>query len=132
MDAYLTAYSAQNMEGLLKLFWMEDPGFYFLGTGVDEKASTKAELEKIFQSHFHQGKALAAKAEYAYVQIDPPFACLVGELMFRISLKHQGELLMTPRFSVVCRQIGSGWRIQQFHCSMPWLEQPLNLAFPPS
>lgn len=132
IDGYLNAYSAQDIEGLLKLFCREDPGFYFIGTGTDEKASTQAELEQIFRSHFSQGKALSSKAEYTCIQIDPPFSCVIGEFMMRIALKHQGELLMSPRFSAVLRQVGSSWKIQQLHCSMPWLEQPLNLAFPPS
>lgn len=132
IDRYLSAYSAQNIEALLKLFYLEEPGFYFLGTGVDEKASTKKDLIKIFHSHFRQGKALAAKFDYACIQIDPPIAYIVGEFTFRIALKKQGELVMTPRFSAVLRQVGLSWLIQQLHCSMPWLEQPLNLAFPPS
>ncbi len=132
IDRYLSAYSAQNMEGLLQVFLIEDPGFYFLGTGVDERASTKVELEQIFQLHFSQAKALAAKAEYMSVYVHPPFAFLVGEFMFRIGFQEQGELVFTPRFSAVLRQVGSNWLIQQLHYSVPWLEQPLNLAFPVS
>lgn len=130
IDRYLSAYSAQNIEALLKLFDLSSPNFYFLGTGVDEKASTRPELKKIFQSHFGQGKALSAKAEYACLQIDPPFACVIGEFILRIGLKTEGELLLIPRFSAVLKQVGPSWLIQQLHCSMPWLEQPLNLAFP--
>jgi uncharacterized protein (TIGR02246 family) len=127
MQEYATAYRNRDIKGLLAVFSPEICGF---GSGPDEVVlGIDAFVNQVTRD---MSQATINGVVFTDTQIfgEGRVAWLMTKSA--ISFTHAGEKMQTMqgRSTMVMRNTGSRWKIEQFHFSMPYGGQSEGRSFP--
>jgi len=127
MLEYATAYKNRDIKGLLAVFSPDICGF---GSGPDEVVlGIDAFVRQVKRD---MGQATVNGVVFTDTQIfgEGRIAWLMTKTAISFTLPGQKEQTMQGRSTMVMRNTGSRWKIEQFHFAIPYGGQGEGQSFP--
>lgn len=127
INNYLRAYQKQDMAKVMASF---ADNAVLLGTGGDEVALNKQQIEKMYQRDFAQAGNVDIKVKRISFNEINNIAFATYLLYMTADVKGGEPFIGTLRFTVALNRDHHKWRIVQGHFSLPPENQKLGEAFP--
>jgi class 3 adenylate cyclase/ketosteroid isomerase-like protein len=120
-------YGASDVDGVMALIF--DEAAMAVGTGVDEVALGSADVRRMIARDVSEVDSVSFRIDNLRVSVFGEAAFTYADVVFVASV--DGELLRFPaRTTFGLVRDGDGWRIAQFHTSMPYGDQTPGRSFP--
>ncbi len=120
-------YGAMDADGVVAAFVGEDT--VVVGTGVDEVRFGLAEVRAQVERDMSQADELALGVENLSVKVFGDAAFAYGDVTFTGSAGG-ASFEIAARWTTGLVRTSDGWRIAQFHLSVPYGEQAEGESFP--
>ena len=127
MQAYATAYKKKDIRTLSALFAPEISGF---GSGPDEVVLDRKDFSGQIKRDLSQ--VTSVSLEYTGMKIfgEGRIAWVTTGCNYYFTIKPGITHVLTGRMTIVLRNNGKRWIIEQMHFSMPYGEQAAGQSFP--
>jgi len=127
INNYGTAYQKKDQKALLALF---SPGISGFGSGPDEVILDRQDFIRQIKRDLSQ--ATIVSFEFADTKIfgDGRIAWVTSRSTIIFTIEGTKKQTMNGRTTMVLRNTGSRWVIEQVHFSMPYSEQSPGQSFP--
>ena len=127
MQQYATAYRNKDIHALNALFSPTISGF---GSGPDEVIRNHKEFSRQIARDLSQATSIALDFSDTEIAGEGPVAWVMTRCAFSFTLAGSGKQTLHGRITMVVRNTGSRWLIEQIHFSMPYGEQAEGQSFP--
>ncbi len=124
---YGSAYQKKDIKALLTIFSPEISGF---GSGPDEVVLNKKDFTRQIKRDLSQAKSISVKFSEMKIFGEGRIAWVTSKSNITFTLDGTKKQTMSGRSTIVLRNTGSRWVIEQVHFSMPYLEQSAGQSFP--
>ena len=127
MEKYATAYRKKDIKALSALFSPEITGF---GSGPDEIISDHTDFIRQIKRDMSQATILAVEFTDRKIFGDGRVAWATSKSAITFTVDGSAKQTLYGRSTMVLRNTGSRWVIEQLHFSMPYGEQAEGQSFP--
>ena len=127
MQQYVTAYRNRDVKGLLAVFSPDICGF---GSGPDEVVLGIDAFVRQVTRDMNQATVNAVDFSDTQVFGEGRVAWLMTKTAITFTVPGAKKETMHGRSTMVMRNTGSRWKIEQFHFSMPYGGQSTGQSFP--
>lgn len=127
MDTYSTAFQENDFEGIMAIFSPEIRGF---GSGADEVFIGHESLARQFKRDMSQADIEAVEFTETQINGEGPVAWVMTLNSVTFTLPGSGRETINGRSTMVLRNTGKKWLIEQIHFSVPFAEQSEGQSFP--
>ncbi len=127
MQKYGTAYQKKDLKELSALFSRDITGF---GSGPDEVIADHAGFLRQMKRDISQATILAFEFSDRKIFGDGRVAWATSKSTITFTTDGDGKQVLQGRSTMVLRNTGSRWLIEQLHFSMPYGEQSAGQSFP--
>ena len=124
---YGSAYQKKDITALLTLFSPEISGF---GSGPDEIVLNKKDFTRQIKRDLSQAKSISVKFTEMHIFGEGRIAWVTSKSTITFTLEGTKKQTISGRSTIVVRNTGNRWVIEQVHFSMPYLEQSAGQSFP--
>ena len=124
---YGTAYQKKDIKGLLALFSPEISGF---GSGPDEVVLNRKDFTRQMKRDLSQATSVSLEFPGLKIFGEGRVAWVTSGCDFTFMVEGRKKQTMSGRTTMVLRNRGSRWLIEQIHFSMPYVEQAPGQSFP--
>jgi ketosteroid isomerase-like protein len=125
-QTYADAYCGKNIDALMELFDDGDDSSV-IGTGQNERCSTREQVRELFQRNF--AEATATRFEFDRTHVIVNVGVIAATLVIHLDV--QGQQMRVPlRWTVAAVRTGHGWLWLHRHASSPASGQPDGAAYP--
>ena len=127
MNAYGTAYRKKDIQGMLAIFSPEICGY---GSGPDEVIRGREDFLRQIRRDMSQADVLAVEFTDTKISGEGRVAWVVTRSSITFAVGGAAQQTMHGRSTMVLRNTGSRWLIEQIHFSMPYGGQSTGQSFP--
>ncbi|MFA6362757.1 nuclear transport factor 2 family protein [Methanoregula sp.] len=127
MQQYVMAYRNKDVKGLLAVF---SPGICGFGSGPDEVVQNINDFIRQITRDMSQATVNAVDFSDTVIFGEGRVAWLMTETVITFTLPGAKKQTMHGRSTMVMRNTGSRWKIEQYHFSMPYGGQSSGQSFP--
>ncbi|ACL16135.1 conserved hypothetical protein [Methanosphaerula palustris E1-9c] len=127
MDAYATAYRTKDFQEMMAIFSPEISGF---GSGPDEVIENRQDFIRQIRRDMSQATVLAVDFSDTKIAGDGTVAWVTTRSSITFTAGESPAQIMHGRSTMVLKNTGSRWSIEQIHFSMPYGEQSAGQSFP--
>jgi uncharacterized protein (TIGR02246 family) len=127
MDTYSTAFQENDFEGIMAIFSPEVRGF---GSGADEDFIGHEALAKQFKRDMSQAAVNAVEFTETQIDGEGPVAWVMTLNAETFTVPGSETQTINGRSTMVLRNTGDRWLIEQIHFSVPSAEQSEGQSFP--
>lgn len=127
MEQYATAYRMKDIRAFSRLFSHDITGF---GSGPDEIITNHAGLIRQIRRDMGQADVLSVVFSDRQIFGDGQVAWETSRTAITFTLGGSSKQTIHGRSTMVLRNTGSRWLIEQLHFSMPFGEQSAGQSFP--
>ena len=127
MHNYGKAYQNKDVKALLALFSPEISGF---GSGPDEVVLDRQDFTRQIKRDLSQATILLVKFNPMKILGEGRIAWVTSRNEITFKVEGKKKQTMSGRSTMLLRNTGSRWVIEQFHFSMPLVEQSPGQSFP--
>ncbi len=127
MQQYATTYRNKDIRGLLAVF---SPGICGFGSGPDEVIHNQDEFIRQIRRDTSQATVNAVEFSDTQISGEGRVAWLMTKSAITFTVPGAGKQTMQGRSTMVMRDTGSRWVIEQIHFSMPYGGQSTGQSFP--
>lgn len=120
MEQYATAYEQKDIRAFSALFSREITGF---GSGPDEVIANHPAFIRQIKRDMSQADILAVEFFDRQIFGDGRVAWVTSKNTIRFMIDGTIKQMIQGRSTMVLRNTGSRWLIEQIHFSMPYVEQ---------
>ena len=124
---YGMAYQKKDIKGLLALFSPEISGF---GSGPDEVVLNRKDFTRQMKRDLSQVTSVSLEFPGLKIFGEGRVAWVTSGCGFTFTVEGRKKQTMSGRMTMVLRNTGSRWLIEQIHFSMPNVEQAPGQSFP--
>jgi len=124
---YGTAYQKKDIKALLALFSPDISGF---GSGPDEIVRDRKDFTRQIKRDLSQATSVSVKFSEVKIFGEGRIAWVTSRSNITFTLEGTKKQTMSGRSTIVLRNTGSRWVIEQVHFSMPYIEQSPGQSFP--
>ena len=124
---YGTAYQKKDIKALLALFSPEISGF---GSGPDEVVLNRKDFTRQMKRDLSQVTSVSLEFPGLKIFGEGRVAWVTSGCGFTFTVEGRKKQTMSGRMTMVLRNRGSRWLIEQVHFSMPNVEQAPGQSFP--
>ena len=124
---YGTAYQKKDIKALLALFSPEISGF---GSGPDEVVLNLKDFTRQMKRDLSQATSVSLEFPGLKIFGEGRVAWITSGCGFTFTVEGRKKQTMSGRMTMVLRNTGSRWLIEQIHFSMPNVEQAPGQSFP--
>ncbi|MDO9035463.1 MAG: nuclear transport factor 2 family protein [Methanoregula sp.] len=124
---YGTAYQKKDIKALLALF---SPGISGFGSGPDEVVLDRKDFTRQIKRDLSQATSVFVKFTEVKIFGEGRIAWVTSRSNISFTLEGTKKQTMSGRSTMVLRNTGSRWVIEQVHFSMPYIEQSPGQSFP--
>jgi len=124
---YGTAYQKKDIKALLALFSPEISGF---GSGPDEVVLDRKDFTRQMKRDLSQVTSVSLEFPGLKISGEGRVAWVTSGCGFTFTVAGSKKQTMSGRMTMVLRNTGSRWLIEQIHFSMPNVEQAPGQSFP--
>lgn len=127
MEVYATAFQENDFEGIMAIFSPAVRGF---GSGADEDFIGREALARQFKRDMSQ--AAVDSVEFTETQIDGegPVAWVMTMNSVSFTVPGSERQTIDGRSTMVLKNTGGRWLIEQIHFSVPFAKQEEGQSFP--
>jgi len=127
MQQYGMAYQKKDVKALSALFSPEITGF---GSGPDEVISNHTDFIRQIKRDISQATVLSFEFSDRKIFGDGRIAWATSKSTITFTIDGTTKQAICGRSTMVLRNTGSRWLIEQLHFSMPYSEQSSGQSFP--
>ena len=127
IQAYATAYKKKDIMTLSALFSPDISGF---GSGPDEVIANHSDFIRQIQRDMSQATILSVEFTDRKIFGDGRIAWATSKSAIAFAINGSKKQVLQGRSTMVLRNTGSRWLIEQLHFSMPYGEQSAGQSFP--
>ncbi len=127
MEAYATAYRKKDVKTLSAIF---APGISGFGSGPDEVISNHNDFIRQIKRDMNQATVLSVEFSDRKISGDGRVAWATSKSTITFTVDGTKKQTMQGRSTMVLRNTGSRWLIEQLHFSMPYGGQSEGQSFP--
>ena len=127
MQQYGTAYQKKDLKALSALF---SPGITGFGSGPDEVIADHASFILQMKRDISQATILSFEFSDRTISGDGRVAWATSKSTIAFTVDGSKKQVLQGRSTMVLRNTGSRWLIEQLHFSMPCDEQSAGQSFP--
>jgi ketosteroid isomerase-like protein len=127
MEQYATAYEQKDIRSFSALFSQEITGF---GSGPDEVIANHPGFIRQIKRDMSQADILTVEFSDRQIYGDGRVAWVTSKNTIRFTIDGTIKQTIQGRSTMVLRNTGSRWLIEQIHFSMPYGEQVVGHSFP--
>jgi ketosteroid isomerase-like protein len=127
MQQYATAYQKKDIRTLSAIFSPDISGF---GSGPDEVILNHQDFIRQIKRDMSQGNVLSVEFSDRNICGDGRVAWVTSKSTIMFMISGSKKQALCGRSTMVLRNTGSRWVIEQFHFSMPYGEQSVGQSFP--
>jgi ketosteroid isomerase-like protein len=127
MLAYGTAYRKKDFGGMMEIFSPEICGF---GSGPDEVIRNHRDFIRQIRRDMGQATVLAVDFSETGIHGDGRVAWVMTRTAITFTAGGSPVQSLNGRSTMVMRNTGSRWLIEQIHFSMPYGDQSAGQSFP--
>ena len=127
MQEYGTAYEKKDLKALSALFSNEITGF---GSGPDEVITDHSSFIRQMKRDISQATILSFEFSDRKIFGDGRVAWATSKSTITFTVDGAKKQVLRGRSTMVLRDTGSRWLIEQLHFSMPYGEQSAGQSFP--
>ncbi|MFA4826364.1 MAG: nuclear transport factor 2 family protein [Methanoregula sp.] len=127
MQQYGMAYQKKDVKVLSALFSPEITGF---GSGPDEVISNHTDFIRQIKRDISQATVLSFEFSDRKIFGDGRIAWATSKSTITFTIDGTTKQVIRGRSTMVLRNTGSRWLIEQLHFSMPYSEQSAGQSFP--
>jgi len=124
---YATAYQKKDIKALMALF---SPGISGFGSGPDEVVLDRKDFNRQIKRDLSQATSVFVKFTEMKIFGEGRIAWVTSRSNITFTLEGTKKETMSGRSTMVLRNTGSRWVIEQVHFSMPYIEQAPGQSFP--
>lgn len=124
---YGTAYRKKDIKALLALF---SPGISGFGSGPDEVILDRTDFTRQIKRDLSQATILSVEFSGMKIFGEGRIAWVTSRSSITFTIDGTKKQTMNGRTTMVLRNTGSRWVIEQVHFSMPYVEQSPGQSFP--
>ena len=124
---YSMAYQKKDIKALLALCSPEISGF---GSGPDEVVLDRKDFTRQIKRDLSQATSVSVKFTGQKIFGEGRIAWVTSKSNITFTLEGIKKQIMSGRSTMVLRNTGSRWIIEQVHFSMPYIEQSTGQSFP--
>jgi len=124
---YSMAYQKKDIKALLALFSYETSGF---GSGLDEVVLGRKDFTRQMKRDLSQATSVSVEFPCPKIFGEGRVAWVTSGCNFIFTVEGKKKQTMNGRMTMVLRNTGSRWVIEQIHFSMPYIEQSPGQSFP--
>ena len=124
---YATAYQKKDIKALMALF---SPGISGFGSGPDEVVLDRKDFNRQIKRDLSQATSVFVKFTEMKIFGEGRIAWVTSRSNITFTLEGTKKQTMSGRSTMVLRNTGSRWVIEQVHFSMPYIEQAPGQSFP--
>jgi uncharacterized protein (TIGR02246 family) len=127
MDAYATAYRTRDFRGMMALF---SPGICGFGSGPDEVIRNQPEFVRQIRRDMSQATVLAVVFSDTRIAGDGRVAWVATRSSITFTAGGLPAQTLHGRSTMVMKNTGNRWLIEQIHFSLPFGGQAEGQSFP--
>ncbi|MFA5267697.1 MAG: nuclear transport factor 2 family protein [Methanoregula sp.] len=127
MQKYSTAYQKKDLKALSAVFSREITGF---GSGPDEVIADHTSFLRQIKRDISQATILSVEFPDRKIFGDGRVAWATSKSTITFTVDGTTKQILSGRSTMVLRNTGSRWLIEQLHFSMPYSEQSAGQSFP--
>jgi len=127
LEAYAAAYSKKDLRGMLAIF---SPGIRGFGSGPDEIVKDHDDLIRQLRRDMGQAESISVTFSDMLVNGQMPVAWAMTNTEIAFAIAGSPAQVLHGRSTMVLRNTGSRWLIEQFHFAMPYTGQSEGQSFP--
>ena len=127
MHQYGTAYQKKDKKALLAIFSPEINGF---GSGPDEVIMDRQDVSRQIKRDLSQATVISFIFSETKISGEGRIAWVTSKSAITFMIDGAKKQTMNGRTTMVLRNTGSRWLIEQVHFSMPYGEQSTGQSFP--
>lgn len=127
MQEYATAYQKKDVKTLSAIF---SPGISGFGSGPDEVISDHKDFVRQIQRDVSQATILSVEFTDRKICGDGRVAWATSKSAITFTIDGSKKQTLNGRSTMVLRNTGSRWLIEQLHFSLPYGEQSQGQSFP--
>jgi len=124
---YSMAYQKKDMKALLALCSPEISGF---GSGPDEVVLGRKDFTRQMKRDSSQATSVSIEFPCLKIFNEGQVAWVTSGCDFTFTVEGKKKQTMSGRMTMVLRNTGNRWVIEQIHFSMPYIEQSPGQSFP--
>lgn len=124
---YGMAYQKKDIKALLALFSPDISGF---GSGPDEIVVNREDFTRQIKRDLSQATSISVEFTNVKISGESRIAWVTSRNNITYAVAGSGKQTMSGRSTVVMRNTGSRWVIEQVHFSMPYSGQSAGQSFP--
>jgi uncharacterized protein (TIGR02246 family) len=127
MQQYATAYEKKDVRGLMEIFSPEICGY---GSGPDEVIRNHESFARQIRRDMSQATVNAVEFSDTRISGDGRIAWVMTRSTFIFTVAGSKKQALHGRATMVLRNTGSRWLIEQIHFSLPYGGQTAGQSFP--
>jgi ketosteroid isomerase-like protein len=127
MHQYGTAYQKKDIKALLAIF---SPGISGFGSGPDEVILNRQDFVRQIRRDLSQATIVSVEFSETKIFGEGRIAWVTSKSAITFMIDGAKKQTMNGRTTMVLRNTGSRWLIEQVHFSMPYGEQSAGQSFP--
>ena len=127
INSYSTAYQKKDQKALLVLFSPEISGF---GSGPDEVVLDHKDVTRQLKRDLSQATSVSVEFPGLKIFGEGRIAWVTSSCDIAFTVEGRKKQTLSGRTTMVLRNTGSRWVIEQTHFSMPYIEQSPGQSFP--
>jgi uncharacterized protein (TIGR02246 family) len=127
MDAYATAYRTKDYQGMMTIFSPEICGF---GSGPDEVIGNHRDFIRQIRRDMSQATVNAVEFSETKIFGDGRVAWVMTRSAITFTVEGSKKQTLHGRSTMVMKNTGSCWLIEQIHFSLPYSGQAAGQSFP--
>jgi ketosteroid isomerase-like protein len=127
MQQYATAYQKKDIKSLSAIFSPDISGF---GSGPDEVISNHQDFIQHIKRDMSQANVRSVEFSDRNIFGDGRVAWATAKSTISFTVEGSKKQALCGRSTMVLRNTGSRWVIEQLHFSMPYGEQSVGQSFP--
>jgi len=127
MQQYSTAYRNKDIRALSAIFSHDISGF---GSGPDEVITNHADFIRHMKRDMSQATILSVEFFDRKISGDGRVAWATSKSTITFTVDGSEKQTLRGRSTMVLRNTGSRWVIEQLHFSLPYGEQSVGQSFP--
>jgi ketosteroid isomerase-like protein len=127
MQKYSTAYQKKDLKALSAVFSRDITGF---GSGPDEVIADHSSFIRQMERDLSQATILSVEFPDRNIFGDGRVAWVTSKCNFMFTVDGSEKQILRGRSTMVLRNTGNRWLIEQIHFSMPFGEQSVGQSYP--